>query len=122
MEVPEGSLIDEACRFARECQIDYSNKNKIPWGISESAYSLKDLQGNYQYKAFGIPILGLKRGLEEELVIAPYATALFLEYDINEAINNFRTLEKYNMRAKYGFYDSLDFTRERINPRKNTNQ
>jgi len=118
MEVPEGSLIDEACRFARECQIDYSNKNKIPWGISESAYSLKDLQGNYQYKAFGIPILGLKRGLEEELVIASYATALFLEYDINEAINNFRTLEKYNMRAKYGFYDSLDFTRERINSRK----
>lgn len=118
MEVPEGSLIDEACRFARECQINYSNKNKTPWGISESAYSLKDLQGNYQYKAFGIPILGLKRGLEEELVISPYATALFLEYDIAEAVKNLRTLEKYNMRAKYGFYDSLDFTRERINPRK----
>ena len=65
MEIPEGSLIDEACKFARRCQIEYANKNNVPWGISESAYSLKDLQGNYQYKAFGIPMLGLKRGLEE---------------------------------------------------------
>lgn len=118
MEIPEGSLIDEACKFARRCQIEYANKNNVPWGISESAYSLKDLQGNYQYKAFGIPMLGLKRGLEEELVISPYATILFLEYDVSQVVENLKEIEKYNMRSKYGFYDALDFTRERINVRK----
>ncbi len=118
MKVPEGSLLNESCKFALACQINYANKNQIPFGISESAYSLKDLQGNYQYKAFGIPTLGLKRGLAEELVIAPYATATFLEFDTEEMIKNLKKIEKYNMRNKYGFYDALDFTRERINSDK----
>ena len=72
--------------------IEYANKNNVPWGISESAYSLKDLQGNYQYKAFGIPMLGLKRGLEEELVISPYATILFLEYEKYEREKDIKCL------------------------------
>ncbi len=114
MKVPQGSLIDESCRFAKISQIDYARKNNIPWGISESAYSLKDLQSNYQYKAFGIPTLGLKRGLEEELVVSPYSTFLFLEYGIEEGIRNLKEIEKFDMRGKYGFYDSLDFTKERL--------
>lgn len=114
IDVPEGSLIDESCKFAKEVQKRYAYQNQVPWGISESAYCLKDLQGNYQYKAFGIPGLGLKRGLEDELVVAPYASVLFLEYDQQEVIKNLKNLEKYKMRWKYGFFDSLDFTKERI--------
>ena len=118
MKVPEGSLIDEACKFAKASQTRYASQNNIPWGISESAYSLKDLQGNYQYKAFGIPWLGLKRGLEQEFVVAPYGTVLFLEYGVQEVIQNLKKLEELNMRGKYGFYDSIDFTPERVTSRK----
>lgn len=114
MDIPEGSLIDESCEFAKEIQKKYANRMQVPWGISESAYCLKDLQGNYQYKAFGIPGLGLKRGLEDELVVSPYSSILFLEYEPTEVINNLKQLEKYKMRWKYGFFDSLDFTKERI--------
>lgn len=115
MEIPEGSLIDEACKFAKISQLEYARRNGVPWGISESAYSLKDLQSNYQYKAFGIPWLGLKRGLEEELVLSPYSTFLFLEYGIDEGIKNLKQLEKLEMKGKYGFFDAIDFTKERMN-------
>ena len=98
MDIPEGSLIDESCEFAKEIQKKYANRMQVPWGISESAYCLKDLQGNYQYKAFGIPGLGLKRGLEDELVVSPYSSILFLEYEPTEVINNLKQLEKYKMR------------------------
>ena len=119
MEIPKGSLIDEAVRFAKKSQIRYAKQKEIPWGISESAYSLKDLQGNYQYKAFGIPWLGLKRGLDQELVIAPYGTILFLEYGVEDVVQNLKRIEKLGMRGKYGFYDSIDFTKERINKSSN---
>ncbi len=118
MKVPEGSLIDESCKFAKISQLEYAKNNSIPWGISESAYSLKDLQSNYQYKAFGIPELGLKRGLEEEFVVSPYSTFLFLEYALEEGIKNLKQLEKLGARGKYGFYDSIDFTKERIRENK----
>ena len=118
IKVPEGSLIDESCKFAEESQKKYANENNVPWGISESAYCIKDLQGNYQYKAFGIPWLGLKRGLEDELVVAPYASILFLEYSTQDVVKNLKKLEKYKMRSKYGFFDSLDFTKERIGSKK----
>ena len=118
MNIPEGSLIDEACKFAKISQIEYAKRNGIAWGISESAYSLKDLQSNYQYKAFGIPLLGLKRGLEEELVISPYSTFLFLEYGVEEGIQNLKEIEKLDMRGKYGFFDALDYTKERMNGNK----
>lgn len=114
INVPQGSLIDESCKFAKMSQMEYARQNEIPFGISESAYAIKDLQSNYQYKAFGIPWLGLKRGLEEELVVSPYSTFLFLEYGIDEGIKNLKKIEKYNMTGKYGFFDALDFTRERI--------
>ena len=113
----KGSLLDESARFLIMSQKEYAKEKGIPWGISESAFNLKDLNLNYQYKAFGVPNLGLKRGLEDEVVVSPYSTFLALEYEENEAIKNLRKIEKYNMRGKYGFYESLDFTKERL--RKN---
>ena len=84
----KGSLLDEASKFLVLSQIEYSKKLGVPWGISESAYNLKDLNNNYQYKAFGIPWLGLKRGLADDIVISPYSTFLSL----NDAGNKARPL------------------------------
>ena len=64
----EGSLLDEACKFMIMSQKEYAKKLNIPWGISEAAFNVKDLKSNYQYKAFGIPWLGLKRGEIESLI------------------------------------------------------
>ena len=109
-----GSLLDESSIFAIESQIKYANTLNIPWGISESAYNIKDLNNNYQYKAFGIPWLGLKRGLEEEVVISPYSTFLSLEYKGNIAIDNLKKIENLGGLGKYGFYESIDFTQNRM--------
>ena len=110
----KGSLLDESSIFLIESQKQYAKILNIPWGISESAYNLKDLNNNYQYKAFGIPWLGLKRGLEEELVISPYSTFLSLEYEKENAIDNLRSIEELGGVGKYGFYESIDFTVNRL--------
>ena len=110
----EGSLLDESCRFAIMNQIEYSKKLGIPWGISEAAFNLKDLQSNYQYKAFGIPWLGLKRGLADEMVVSTYGTVLAITEVPEEAIENLRVLENQGMYNKYGFYESIDYTPERL--------
>mgnify|MGYP001784947566 FL=1 len=68
----KGSLLDESCKFMIKSQMEYARELNIPWGISEAAFNLKDLHGNYQYKAFGIPWLGLKRGLADEQVVSSY--------------------------------------------------
>ena len=73
------TLLDESCRLVVRRQIDYAAARGVPWGISESAYNVVDRHGTYQYKAFGVPGLGLKRGLGDELVVAPYATALAVD-------------------------------------------
>ena len=86
----------------------------IPWGISEAAFNLKDFNNNYQYKSFGIPWLGLKRGLEDDMVVSPYSVLLSLNYVPKEAIANLKELEKENMYNKYGFYESIDYTISRL--------
>lgn len=86
----------------------------IPWGISEAAFNLKDFNNNYQYKSFGIPWLGLKRGLEDDMVVSPYSVLLSLNYAPKEAIANLKELEKENMYNKYGFYESIDYTISRL--------
>lgn len=86
----------------------------IPWGISEAAFNLKDFKNNYQYKSFGVPWLGLKRGLEDDMVVSPYSVFLSLNYVPNEAIDNLRKLEKEEMYDKYGFYESIDYTIPRL--------
>ncbi|MGN1310576.1 MAG: glucoamylase family protein [Clostridia bacterium] len=88
----------------------------IPWGISEAAFSLKDLNNNYQYKAFGVPWLGLKRGLDEDVVVSSYSVFLSLIYDIEDSIKNIKILEKEGLLGKYGFYESVDYTLARLKP------
>ena len=110
----KGSLLDESCRFMVMSQKEYAKKLGIPWGISEAAFNLRDLNNNYQYKAFGIPWLGLKRGLEEDMVISPYSIFLSMKYDVKDAIDNLKKLEKESMYDKYGFYESIDYTISRL--------
>lgn len=86
----------------------------IPWGISEAAFNLKDLNSNYQYKAFGVPWLGLKRGLADEMVVSSYGTILAITDAPKEVISNLKRLESEGMYGKYGFYESIDYTPSRL--------
>ena len=106
----EGSLLDESTKFLIMSQIEYSKKLELPWGISESAFNVKDLHSNYQYKAFGIPWLGLKRGLADDMVIASYASVLAINDKPKAVVRNLKELERLGMYDKYGFYESIDFT------------
>ena len=115
----KGSLLDESCNFMIMSQMKYAEHLNIPWGISEAAFNLKDLQGNYQYKAFGIPWLGLKRGLADEMVVTPYGSILSIVDKPNEVVENLKKLEEYSMLNKYGFFEALDFTPERVGKGKN---
>ena len=87
--------------------------------MSEAAFNLKDLNNNYQYKAFGIPWLGLKRGLDEEIVVSPYSTFLSLEDEFDLGIENLKQIENDGGLGKYGFYESIDYTPSRLQVRKN---
>ena len=110
----KGSLLDESCNFMIMSQIKYAEEMNLPFGVSESAFNLKDLQYNYQYKAFGIPWLGLKRGLADEMVVSTYSSILAITDIPKEVIKNLKILEQYGMYNKYGFYESIDFTPERV--------
>lgn len=111
------SLLDESCRFMIMSQQKYAQKLGIPWGISEAAFHLKDLYNNYQYKAFGIPWLGLKRGLADEMVVSSYGSILAIVDYPKEVIQNLKRLQDCGMFQKYGYYESVDFTPTRL--RKN---
>ncbi|MBI2835332.1 MAG: hypothetical protein HYX76_12990 [Acidobacteria bacterium] len=104
------TLLDQACRMAVRRQIEYAIERGVPWGMSESAYNLVDRHDNYQYKAFGVPGLGLKRGLGDELVVAPYATALASMLEPAQAADNFRRLAATGLDGAYGYYESIDYT------------
>ena len=108
----ENSLLDSGCRAAVACQIAYGKRRGIPWGISEAAHSALDARQIYQYRAFGVPGLGLKRGLENDMVVAPYATALSLPIAPAQAVQNLRALAKRGMRGDLGFFESIDYTRQ----------
>jgi cyclic beta-1,2-glucan synthetase len=105
------SLLDQTCHAAVERQIAYGGALGVPWGISESAYNVRDRHETYQYRAFGVADLALKRGLASELVVAPYASALALGVHAHEALKNLADLEQRGTFGPYGFYDALDFTR-----------
>ena len=113
MRAPEGSLLEQTCRLVVKRQIAYGASHGVPWGISESAYNVRDLDLTYQYSSFGVPGLGLERGLGEDLVIAPYATALAAMVDAPAAARNFVELRRLGGQGAYGFYEALDFTRSR---------
>jgi cyclic beta-1,2-glucan synthetase len=105
-----GTLLDQSCRASTRRQIAYGHEREVPWGVSESAYSVVDRAGTYQYKAFGVPGLGLRRGLAEELVIAPYATALASLVDPAAAADNLARIARSGGDGRFGFYESLDFS------------
>jgi cellobiose phosphorylase len=104
------TLLDEACRMAVRRQIEYGRQRRVPWGVSECAYNVVDRQGTYQYRAFGVPGLGLRRGLGDDLVVAPYATALALMVDPSAAVRNLRRLRVEGLEGPWGYYDAIDFT------------
>jgi cyclic beta-1,2-glucan synthetase len=108
------TLLSETYQTVLERQIEYGEERGVPWGISEAAYNVRDLHFNYQYGPFGVPGLGLKRGLIEDLVVAPYATMLAAHVDPAAAINNLRRLQKEGALGPYGFYESIDYTAERL--------
>lgn len=110
----EGSLLDESCKFMIMSQKEYAKKLGIPWGISESAFNLKDLNSNYQYKAFGIPWLGLKRGLADEMVVSSYGSMLALQDYPKEVVENIKILEQNGMIGKFGLYEAIDYTPRRL--------
>jgi hypothetical protein len=95
-------------------QIEYGNQLNVPWGISESGYNLVDANLNYQYRAFGVPEMGLKRGLSEDLVIAPYASVLALMVEPEEACRNLQQLSMDEFEGTFGFYEAIDYTPSRL--------
>ena len=108
------TLIDEGLHFCAMSQQKYGEINNIPWGISESAYATQDTDLNYQYKAFGIPWLGYKRGLNNDLVISPYSTLLMLPVVPKKAMENIEKLKKLGAYSTYGFYEAIDFTKKHL--------
>jgi cyclic beta-1,2-glucan synthetase len=108
------TLLAETYRTVVERQIEYGQERGVPWGISEAAYNVRDLHFNYQYGPFGVPGLGLKRGLIEDLVVAPYATMLAVPIEPASAMNNLRRLKNEGALGPYGFYESVDYTAERL--------
>ena len=114
MRSPEGSLLSQTYELVVRRQIEYGAERGVPWGVSESAYNARDLNLTYQYSSFGVPGLGLKRGLSEDVVIAPYATALAAMIDPAAALQNFRRLEEAGGSGAYGFYEALDYTSARL--------
>ncbi|HDT3410635.1 glycoside hydrolase family 94 protein [Klebsiella variicola] len=109
-----GSLLDEMSQSAVMRQIHWGKERGVPWGVSESGYHAFDVQHNYQYQAFGVPGLGLRRGLADDMVVAPYATLLALMVSPLRACENLFRLQKNGARGEYGFYEALDYTPSRL--------
>ena len=119
MRAPAGSLLEQTNRLVVERQQAYARSLGIPWGVSESAYNARDMELTYQYSNFGVPGLGLKRGLSENAVIAPYATGLATMVDPQGARENYARLAKMGASGRYGFFEALDFTRSRVPDNEN---
>ncbi|CAN5592842.1 glucoamylase family protein [soil metagenome] len=114
------TLLDHACKAAARQQIEYGRTREVPWGISESGYNRTDAHHNYQYRAFGVPGLGLKRALAEDLVIAPYASAMALMIAPREACENLQRLAAEGREGAYGFYEAIDYTPSRLPPNRSS--
>ena len=110
LDEPPGSVLADACRAALSEQEAFSAALSLPWGISESAYAGRDHTLAYQYAPHGVPRLALRRTPTDELVIAPYATALAAELAVRHACANFAALEGLGARGRYGFIEALDFS------------
>ena len=114
MKTYQNTLLDESYSFVIKSQIKYGKQKNMPWGVSESCFNVLDRNQDYQYKAIGIPWLGLKRGLTEDTVVAPYATFLALLVNPEAAIRNMKTLQAEGLDGTLGFYEAADYTPERL--------
>ncbi len=114
MRAPAGSVLEQTTRLVVARQRAYAAALGIPWGISESSYNARDLEMTYQYSNFGVPGLGLKRGLSENRVIAPYATGLAAMVDPVAAVENYAHLASIGAEGRFGFYEAVDFTPARL--------
>ena len=110
----ESTLLDETCESVVAAQRAYGEKREVPWGISESAYNTMDLSMTYQYRAFGVPGLGLKAGLADDLVVAPYATVLATQVRPDLALDNLRALARDGLEGAFGYYEAIDYTPTRV--------
>jgi cellobiose phosphorylase len=119
MPAYENTLLHQTNIASVSRQIEYAEQRNVPWGMSESGYNSVDAHMNYQYRAFGVPGLGLKRGLEEDIVIAPYASMLALIISPVKACSNLQLLSKEGVAGEYGFYEAIDYTPGRV-PRGGT--
>ncbi|MCJ7603069.1 MAG: cyclic beta 1-2 glucan synthetase, partial [Desulfobulbaceae bacterium] len=115
----ENTLLDQTCKAVVSRQIEYGRQRAVPWGISESCYNATDMHQVYQYRAFGVPGLGFKRGLGDDLVIAPYASALALTVMPLEACRNLQRLAADGFLGGYGFFEAVDYTPSRVLRGKN---
>jgi len=109
-----GTFLSDSCYAALDAQVSYGQAQQVPWGISESGYFAFDLNLNYQYRAFGVPDLGYERELHDDLVIAPYASLIGLSLQPQAVLKNMAHLEQLNMLGRFGFYESLDYTKTRL--------
>ncbi|MFA6669937.1 MAG: glucoamylase family protein [Bacillota bacterium] len=110
----KNTLLDETYGTIVKAQKSYGDKRNAPWGISESGYYAFDMLFNYQYKAFGVPDFGLKRGLAEDMVVSPYSTLLALPVNPRLAVDNIKRLKKEGLEGEYGFYEAVDYTPDRL--------
>lgn len=110
------TLLDQTARHAVEAQIVYGRSLNLPWGVSESGYNAVDARLNYQYRAFGVPGLGLKRGLGQDRVIAPYASMMALMVAPEAACQNLQALEGLGFAGRFGMYEAIDYTPARVPP------
>ncbi len=112
----KNTLLDQTFQTVIDRQIAYGRDHGIPWGVSESGYNTTDTHLNYQYRAFGVPGLGFKRGLEDDLVIAPYASVMALMVSPKKALTNLQNMSRHGFEGRYGFYEAIDYTPARLAP------
>ena len=109
-----GTFLSDSCYAALEAQVSYGQEQQVPWGISESGYFAFDVNQNYQYRAFGVPNLGYKRDLPDDLVITPYASLIGLGLQPQAVLENMAQLERLNLLGRFGYYEALDYTEARL--------
>jgi cellobiose phosphorylase len=110
------TLLNETYEAVVQRQIEYAKSLGVPWGISESAYNMQDASANYQYRAFGVPGIGLKRGLADDLVIAPYASLLAAPLRPKDVLQNLSHLDSEGALGPMGYYEAIDYTKDRVAP------
>ena len=119
MPTYHNTLLDQTYHAAVKRQIEYGQQRSVPWGISESGYNAFDTNLNYQYRAFGVPGLGFKRGLGDDLVIAPYASMMALMVEPEAACENLMLLSTSGYCGEFGFYEAIDYTASRLSRGQN---